>query len=72
LVYQDSKNIFVAEKPEIFATKCIQLLTDFELNDRMGQAARELCLATYSWQSKWPTIRKIYNLSKEEVAHDAT
>ncbi len=72
LAYQDSKNIFVAEKPEIFAAQCIRLLADFELNDRMGQAARELCLATYSWQSKWPTISKIYNLSKEEVVHDAT
>jgi len=67
LAYQDSENIFVAEKPEIFAAQCIRLLTDLELNDRMGQAARELCLATYSWQSKWPIISKIYNLDKEEV-----
>ena len=67
LAYQDSENIFVAEKPEIFAAQCIRLLTDFELNDRMGQAARELCLATYSWQSKWAFVRKIYNLDKEEV-----
>ncbi len=72
LAYRDGENIFVAEKPGKFAEQCIRLLTDFELNDRMGQAARELCLATYSWQSKWPTISKIYNLGKEEMVHEAT
>jgi glycosyltransferase involved in cell wall biosynthesis len=61
LLYQDSVNIFISEKPADFANRCIRLLTDLELNDRMGQAARELTLANYSWQSKLPIIRKIYN-----------
>jgi glycosyltransferase involved in cell wall biosynthesis len=68
LAYQDGKNIFVAEKPGVFAEKCVQLLTDFELNDRMGRLARELCLANYTWQSKWPEICSIYNLEKEAAA----
>jgi glycosyltransferase involved in cell wall biosynthesis len=64
LAYQDEENIFIAESPELFAERCILLLTDFEMNDRMGQAARELCLRKYTWQSKWPIIRNIYNLEK--------
>ena len=68
LAYQDEINIFVAEKPEIFAERCVRLLTDFELNNRMGQAARQLCLANYTWQSKWSVVCSIYNLEKEAVA----
>jgi glycosyltransferase involved in cell wall biosynthesis len=67
LAYQDGKNIFIAENTEAFANRCIQLLTDLKLNDRMGQAAREQCLAKYSWQAKWPTIREIYNLEKKSL-----
>jgi SAM-dependent methyltransferase/glycosyltransferase involved in cell wall biosynthesis len=63
LRYRDGETVFVAEKPELFAERCIQLLTDFKLNDRMGLAARELCLQQYSWISKWPIIRACYGLS---------
>jgi glycosyltransferase involved in cell wall biosynthesis len=66
LAYEDAENIFVAMKPEEFANRCIKLLVDLELNDRMGQSARELCLANYSWQSKWPEIRKMYDIDKVE------
>jgi glycosyltransferase involved in cell wall biosynthesis len=64
LSYRDGVNIFVAEAPEVFAERCIRLLSDFELNDRMGEAARKHCLERYSWQSKWPAIRAIYNLGE--------
>ncbi len=66
LSYQDGVNIFIAETPEIFADRCIQLLTDLELNDRMGKAARQLCMDRYSWSSKWAAIRKIYKLEEVE------
>ena len=62
LSYQDGVSIFVAESPELFANRCIQLLTDLELNDRMGKAARQLCMERYSWASKWAAIREIYKL----------
>ena len=62
LAYRDGTNIFIAEKPDKFAEDCIKLLTDKDLNDRAGNSARELCLKTYTWQSKWPAIRKIYEL----------
>lgn len=63
LAYQDGANIFVAEKPAMFAERCITLLTNNEINNNMGQAARKLCLTHYTWESKWPIIRKIYNLA---------
>jgi glycosyltransferase involved in cell wall biosynthesis len=62
LAYQDGINIFVAETPAEFADKCIVLLTDELINDRMGQAARQLCMERYTWESKWPDIREIYKL----------
>jgi len=64
LAYRDGENIFVADNPDVFAERCSLLLTDLELNDRMGKAARNLCLRRYTWQSKWNTIRKIYNLEE--------
>ena len=71
LTYQDGRNIFVADEPELFANCCVRLLTDLELNNQMGQAARELCLANYSWQSKWPALREIYNLKQPEIQNAA-
>ena len=62
LAYKDSEHIFITEIPEVFANKCIQLLVDLELNDRMGLAARELCLTKYTWEAMWPSIYEIYNL----------
>jgi glycosyltransferase involved in cell wall biosynthesis len=62
LAYQDGVNIFIAEKPDTFADRCVRLLIDLDLNDRMGQAARKLCIDRYSWQSKWAAIRQIYKL----------
>jgi SAM-dependent methyltransferase/glycosyltransferase involved in cell wall biosynthesis len=67
LAYCEGENIFIAEQPEVFAERCVSLLSDLELNDRMGQSARKLCLARYSWQSKWPTICEIYQLNKDCV-----
>jgi len=65
LAYQDEENIFIADKPEKFADQCINLLNDHALNNRIGEAARELCLKTYTWKSKLPAIKRIYNLGSE-------
>jgi glycosyltransferase involved in cell wall biosynthesis len=62
LAYRDGENVLVAETPADFADRCIRLLTDFELNDRLAAAARRLCLARYSWQSKWPKIQAVYGI----------
>jgi len=62
LAYQDGVSIFVADAPDLFAQRCVELLTDMELNQRLGTAARRLCMERYSWQSKWKAISSIYNL----------
>ena len=62
LVYRDGESVFEAEDPFNFANKCIRLLTDYDLNDRMARNARNLCLANYSWDSKWPQISEVYGL----------
>lgn len=66
LVYKDGVNIFIAEKPKDFAERCRLLLTDFKLNDQMGESARNLCLKRYSWQARWKTIKKVYSLEDEQ------
>ncbi len=65
LSYQNGVDIFIADSPENFADKCIQLLVNVELNDKMGNAARKRCLDRYTWQSKWENISKIYELGDE-------
>lgn len=67
LAYHDGENILIADHPEKFANHCIKLLTSEKFNDQLGQAARELCLQKYTWQSKWPTIREIYNIHDEKI-----
>ena len=63
LKYTNNVNIYIADTPNAFADRCIELLTDFGLNDRIGRAARDLCLREYTWQSRWRKIRKIYNIA---------
>jgi glycosyltransferase involved in cell wall biosynthesis len=62
LAYRNGENVCVAENPMDFANSCIRLLTDLEWNVRIATAARQLCLARYSWQSKWPQIRAVYGI----------
>jgi glycosyltransferase involved in cell wall biosynthesis len=64
LAYTDEKNVCVAETANDFADDCIRLLTNLEFNDRVATAARQLCLGRYSWQSKWPQIRKVYGMKE--------
>ena len=68
LAYRDGETIFVAESPELFAERCVQLLTDMDLNAQMGQDARKLCIAKYSWASKWRTMQAIYALGGCETS----
>lgn len=66
LSYRHGRDIFVEDLPEDFANRCISLLVDTELNDQMGAAARRQCIDKYSWESKWPALRKIYGLEGQE------
>ena len=62
LAYKDTESIFVADSPELFAQRCVELLTDDVLNAQMGTKARLVCLDRYTWESKWTAICDIYNL----------
>ena len=65
LAYKDGENIFVAETPASFAQACTALLLDTDLNAKMADSARLLCLERYSWESKWPAVRKVYLLDRQ-------
>lgn len=62
LVYRDGESVFVADDSSDFADRCIELLSDDDLNDRMAHEARKLCMKNYSWGSKWPQISEVYGL----------
>lgn len=64
LLYKHDKNLMVADSPSDFANCCIRLLNDADLNNRIATNARKLCLDSYTWESKWPIIKKIYSLSE--------
>lgn len=62
LAYRNKRDIFIAASPQEFAKRCAQLLTDDALNAQIGTAARDLCLARYTWASRREQIQEIYNL----------
>ncbi len=62
LAYRETESIFVADSPELFSQRCVELLTDNLLNAKMGNKARLVCLDRYTWESKWTGIFDIYNL----------
>ena len=68
LAYKDGETIFVADSPELFAARCISLLTDLELNAQMGRQARRLCMNKYSWSSKWRMMQSIYDIPERASA----
>lgn len=62
LVYRDGESVFVADDSSDFADRCIELLSEDDLNDRIAHEARKLCMKNYSWESKWPQIVEVYGL----------
>lgn len=62
LAYQDGYDIYVGDEPSVFAEKCIDLLRNPGLNQKIGLRARETCLKNYTWESKLNSICDIYNL----------
>ena len=62
LAYQDGLDIFITNQPRLFADRCIRLLQENELNQAMGQKAREKAFARYTWESRIDVIKKIYHL----------
>ena len=65
LVYENEADIFIVEKPEDFAERCILLLLDNEVNKKIGHKARQTAYLNYSWKSKLDVIEKIYGLESD-------
>ena len=50
----------LAETEDEFANKTIELLSDFHLREKLGQAAREIVTQQFDWSHVAPMIRTIY------------
>jgi len=46
----DGANILIRDEPQSFADAVCKVLTDPQLRSRLGQAARETAVSTYSWK----------------------
>jgi|GEM_PF-1109319 glycosyltransferase involved in cell wall biosynthesis/polysaccharide pyruvyl transferase WcaK-like protein len=62
LAYENEVDIFIAEKPEDFAKRCVLLLMDNEINKKIGYKARQTAFLNYSWESKLDMIKQTYGL----------
>lgn len=63
LAYVKEESILIAEDAVSFAHAIIGILTNAELREKLSQAAREVALENYSWDSKWESIAKTYGVS---------
>jgi glycosyltransferase involved in cell wall biosynthesis len=67
LAYTDGIDILVAESARDYAAACVRLLLDPTLRRRMGQAARDLCLRRYTWESKDGQLAEAYRTRRNMV-----
>lgn len=68
LAFVHGDSIMIADQPEAFAGALVELLTNAELRDAMGQAARTTAVQHYSWDSKWPALAETYGLPETSDA----
>jgi glycosyltransferase involved in cell wall biosynthesis len=64
LAYQAGKDILLGRSPQEFADHCVSLLLDDQRNLSIGAAARATCAAKYTWESKWPTVERLYEIPR--------
>ena len=62
LEYIHGESIFLAESPSEFSEYCVALLTNNKMASEIGNKARSLCLARYTWNSMEPVIKNLYSL----------
>ncbi|NOX98057.1 MAG: glycosyltransferase, partial [Nitrospirae bacterium] len=55
------KNILIADTPEVFASRTIDLLEDKKLREQLGAAGRKLVEAKYGWEAISKSLCKIYD-----------
>ena len=67
LAYKDGVDILVAESARDYAAACVKLLLDPTMRRQIGQAARELCLSRYTWESKDGQLSESYRTRRNMV-----
>lgn len=55
-----SRDLFVADPPEEFAQRVIELLSDASRRERLGQAARRFVEEQYDWRLIVPKLESVY------------
>lgn len=63
LAYRHDFDVLIAGAAKDFAEHCVSLLTNDAENRRIGGNARATCLKRYSWDSKWPSLSRLYDLA---------
>jgi GT2 family glycosyltransferase/glycosyltransferase involved in cell wall biosynthesis/2-polyprenyl-3-methyl-5-hydroxy-6-metoxy-1,4-benzoquinol methylase len=58
---RDGATCFIADDPEQFASRTCELLRHPELANKMGEAARELVVNSFSWDAFGDMYDKVYN-----------
>ena len=46
----DGENIVLADSPEAFAQKVVELFQDSALKKKLSEKGRELAISTYEWE----------------------
>ncbi len=62
------ENIIIANEPEIFAKRTIELLENGQLRQRLGRNARKLIKEKYQWE---PVIKKLERIYEEAVSFNS-
>jgi glycosyltransferase involved in cell wall biosynthesis len=57
---RDGENILIRDDPAEFVEAILVLKDDPELQDRIGGAARDTVVSTYSWRSLGPSLHRLY------------
>jgi sugar transferase (PEP-CTERM/EpsH1 system associated) len=60
----DGKDIIIADKPEEFAEKTVELMNNRDLREKLGRNARRTAEDVYSWEKIAPKLEQVY----EELA----
>ena len=65
---ENGESVFMANTSDSFASKCVELLKDATLREKIGKAAREKALKTIDWQLLGEKINSIVNEQKRILA----
>lgn len=69
----DGKDIIIAEQPEDFANRVIELLRDEKLRNQLGANARKTVIEKYSWGSIIPKLERFYrDVSARKSSYDTS